>query len=148
MVKQYPSVLPKFIKSADCACFFNLIKSRASESSLDLSVSRSGNKGGDHHPSFVQKRLEFLHAGVVDRVFGAVVVAVTPKHAGSRNCDRAAALLRPPLRGAPPSIPQQHGVQHVGCGHKHRRRGTNVTAVMIHDDFVHPGVQELLKIRI
>lgn len=64
-------------------CFFNLIKSRASESSVDLSVSRSGNKGGDHHPSFVQKRLEFLHAGVVDRVFGAVVVAVTPKHAGS-----------------------------------------------------------------
>lgn len=50
---------------------------------MNLSVSRSGNKGGDHRPSFVQKGLEVLHAGVVDRVFGAVVVAVAPKHAGS-----------------------------------------------------------------
>lgn len=75
-----------------------------------------------------------------------MVVAVTPKHAGSWNRDRAAALLRPPLRGAPPSIPQQHGVQHVGCGRKHTRGGTNITDVMIHDEFVHPGVQEVLQI--
>lgn len=84
---------------------------------------------------------EFLHAGVVDGVFGAVVVAVAPKQAGSCNCGGAAALLRLPLGGAPPSIPQQHGVQHVDCGHKHRHRGTNITGVMIHEGFVHSGVQ-------
>lgn len=50
---------------------------------MKLSESRSGNKGGHHRTSFVQKLLETLHAGVVDRVFGAVVVAVAPKHAGS-----------------------------------------------------------------
>lgn len=77
-----------------------------------------------------------------------MVVAVTPKHAGSCNRDRAASLLRPPLRGAPPSVPQQHGIQHVGCGCKHTRRGTNITDVMIRTGFLHPGVEEVLKILI
>lgn len=71
----------------------------------------------------------FLHAGVVDGVFGAVVVAVAPEHAGSGSAERAALLRPPPLQRAPPSVPQQHGVQHVGCGHTHG--GTNIS-VMIH----------------
>lgn len=68
---------------------------------------------------------------------------MAPEHAGSRSAERAA-LLRPlPLQRAPPSVPQQHGVQHVGCGHTHR--GRNITGMMIHDGSVHPGGQEGLK---
>lgn len=70
------------------------------------------------------------------------MVAVAPEHAGSRRAERAALWRPPPLRRAPPSVPQQHGVQHVGCGHKHG--GTNIS-LMIHDDSVHPGGQEGLK---
>lgn len=50
------------------------------------------------------------------------MVAVTPKHVLSWNCNRVAALVCPPLRSALPSVLQQYGVQHVGCGNTHAER--------------------------
>lgn len=68
-----------------------------------------------------------VHAGVVGRVLGAVVVAVAPQQVLSWKCGNfaaaaAAALLRPSLCSALPSVLQQQGVQHVACVRDRQRR--------------------------